>query len=210
MVEIHRMSRAVPIALVCFLHATLAASVAIAELTSGDFAFDHPVASGHLRIMTWNLEVFNQRNANPQHAGNPNGPRTDDQLDELAARIVGFDASIIALQEMNQASALFDLRDRMNRDASGPWKVVAQFVTSEQQNAFLYNDDHVDLLSSDFYGETQSQFRATYSDHYPVFVDYRFVNVPEPNTVAVILMSNLLLFRRRRYATPGVDPSTSP
>lgn len=289
--------------------------------------------------MTWNIEVFNERNENEFHQGNPNGPRTDAQLDQLASRILGFDASVIALQEMNQVTALYDLRDRMNGGANGSWSVVAN---TGQQNALLYNDDKVDLVSSafvlfktgngpelypnefgfrapvtgvftpegqpdnpfrligihgsfqteeiraaqgiwlaeyvdefltapnetdqilligdmngqavagdaphdgivsmgqltnvsksddqgttfggqdidsvyvtdaaaarlpdptsyviraDYYGETTTEFRATYSDHYPVFIDYVVSAIPEPGSSGCLLVSCLLLKRRRR------------
>lgn len=109
----------------------------------------HPIPSGHLRIATFNLEVFNFRNTHPQHTGTPYGPRTSAQLDVLAARIIGFGAAIVSLQEMNALPALDDLRDRMNGGpgASGPWQVLTEIG---QQNAILYDDTRVDLVSSAF------------------------------------------------------------
>ena len=128
-------------------------------LAAGELADTHPVPADHLRIVTWNLEVFNQRSANPFHKANPNGPRTADQLDKLAARIIGFDAAIIALQEMNDVPALYDLRDRMNGKQAddGPWKTLAlSDSTTRQQNAMLYDSRKVDLVSGEFAFSTPS------------------------------------------------------
>ena len=119
----------------------------------------HPVPADHVRIVTWNLEVFNQRNTNPFHKANPNGPRTPAQLDKLAKRIIGFDAAIIALQEMNDVPALYDLRDRMNggKTQQGPWHVYALIdATTRQQNALLYDARKVDVTSLEFAFSTSS------------------------------------------------------
>jgi len=134
-----------------------------------DFADVHPTPDNHLRIMTWNLEVFNERNANDFHKSNPNGPRSDEELNLLARRMIGFDAAIIALQEMNQIAAIHDLRDRMNNMAGGghPWKIFPPNTEDEQQNALLYNDDLVDLISSEFVLSTPS------AGDYPVESSYR-------------------------------------
>lgn len=47
-------------------------------------------AAGHLRILSWNIELL----------GNRNPPRSDDQLLALAARLLGFNAAVIAVQEI--------------------------------------------------------------------------------------------------------------
>ena len=129
----------------------------------------YPVPENHLRIVTWNLEVFNLRNQHPVHSSNPNGPRTDAQLRALASRILGFRASIIGLQEMNDVSALHDLRRRMNGEEGedGPWKVFPASAESSQQNALLYDATKVEAVSIDFVSSTP------FGGDYPSEASYR-------------------------------------
>ena len=109
------------------------------------FAFPYPVPTNHLRIVSWNLEFFNDRSAK---TGGAEPDRTPAQLDVLAQRIRGFDAAVVVLQEMDQIAALNDLRNRMGAD----WAVFAGHVLGlfPQQNALLYDTRKVDLLSAAF------------------------------------------------------------
>jgi hypothetical protein len=107
-----------------------------------------PTADGHLRILAWNIEFFNDRELKTNGA---QANRTPEQLDLLAARIIGFDASVIALQEIDELSALYDLRDRMG----GAWRVFGGTVdlfglSLPQQNAILYDASKVDMVSAEF------------------------------------------------------------
>lgn len=97
------------------------------------YSFPFPPAADHLRVMAWNLEFFNSREP----------ARTSEQLDDLAQRIIGTGAAVIALQEMNEISALTDLRNRMG----DPWAVLIQFG---QQNALLYDTSKVDISDGAF------------------------------------------------------------
>ena len=113
----------------------LLATMSVVSMARAQTVTDaYPVAAQHLRLVTWNLEVFNLRNADPMHASNPNGPRTEAQLDTLAQRVEGFEAAVIVLQEMNEYDALIDLRDRLNEGAPGSWQEGA---TPLQQNALF-------------------------------------------------------------------------
>ena len=121
----------------CLACVSLAAISARAGVT-----FPYPTPANHLRVVTWNLEFFNDRSAKTSGA-EPN--RTSAQLDVLAQRIKGFDASVIALEEIDQISALDDLRSRMG----GSWQVYTGSVLGQpQQNAVLYDASKVDLISS--------------------------------------------------------------
>ena len=132
----------------------LLATMSVVSMARAQTVTDaYPVAAQHLRLVTWNLEVFNLRNADPMHASNPNGPRTEAQLDTLAQRVEGFEAAVIVLQEMNEYDALIDLRDRLNEGAPGSWQEVA---TPFQQNALLVDSRKVDLVDSGFTFTTPS------------------------------------------------------
>ncbi len=157
------------------------ASIGLAE---GELAEAHPVPADHLRFVTWNLEVFNQRNTNPFHKENPNGPRTPVQLDKLARRVIGFDAAVISLQEMNDVPALYDLRDRMNggKEAKGPWQVQAlSDSTTRQQNALLWDDRKVALVSAAFAFSTPSagMYPHEFAYRSPVTGLFSLKGVPE-------------------------------
>lgn len=117
-----------------------------------------------LRIMTWNLEVFNLRNTHPFHEGTPYGPRTNEELDELADRILDTGASIIALQEMNEMDAMHAFRDRLNAmpGSSGQWVVFPDTVSSSQQNALLYDETRVSATNA------QHVFTTPSGGSYPV------------------------------------------
>lgn len=114
-------------------------------VTGAAQTFPSPPPSNHLRIVTWNLEYFNDRSAKTSGA---KPDRTPAQLNALAQRIKGFDAAIVALQEIDQIAALDDLRNRMGNS----WAVFAGKVLGlfPQQNALLYEASKVDLLSAAF------------------------------------------------------------
>ena len=149
-------------------------------VSCNDSEIDSP---GSLRIMTWNLEVFNLRNTHPSHVGTPYGPRTDEELDELANRILDTNASIIALQEMNEMDALHAFRDRLNAmpRSSGQWVVFPDSLPTTQQNALLYDDAQVSATNLQYVVTTASGgfypaevfFRAPVTaifspDHFPM------------------------------------------
>ncbi len=136
----------------------LATLYACGAFADENFAAKYPVPKDHLRIVTWNLEVFNLRNKDPFHKGEPYGPRTATQLDKLAKRLLGFNAAIMALQEINDVAALYGLQDRLNggAKAGGPWKIFPPRSEKMQQNALLYDDSKVDLVSAAFVSSTPS------------------------------------------------------
>jgi endonuclease/exonuclease/phosphatase family metal-dependent hydrolase len=93
-------------------------------------AWPYPTPDGQVRLMSWNIEFFNTRTP----------PRTAEQLDLLAQRIAGFDAGVMALQEIWELSVLRDIAAKL-----GPtWKVIS---TSGQRNAILYDESKVILVS---------------------------------------------------------------
>lgn len=100
------------------------------------YSFPFPPAADHLRVMAWNLEFFNSRTP----------ARTSQQLDDLAQRIIGTGAAVIALQEMNEISALNDLRNRMGN----PWAVLTSGLGIGQQNALLYDTSKVTISDTQF------------------------------------------------------------
>ena len=121
--------------LVCVVMALLPA-----HARANTWPFSTP--ANHLRVVTWNLEFFNDRSEKTSGA---EPDRTSAQLDLLAQRIKGFDASVIALQEIDQISALNDLRNRMG----GSWQVYTGSVFGQpQQNALLYDTSKVDISSA--------------------------------------------------------------
>lgn len=126
----------------------IAALGLISSYASAQFSFPFAPAPNHLRIMTWNIEFFNTRVP----------PRTSTQLNALGQRIIESQAAVVALEEMNDTTALQDLRNRMG----SPWAV---YLTSGQQNAFLYDTSKVTISDSSFvysHGTTypESLYRA--------------------------------------------------
>jgi len=126
---------------------------------AGFLAFPHPARAqtfpyatpaSHVRVVTWNLENFNDRGTKTS-GSNFLPDRTSAQLDLLAARIKGFDAAVIALQEIDQIPALNDLRTRLNA-GGGSWQVITESYggLAPQQNALLYDSSKVNLISSSF------------------------------------------------------------
>ena len=121
------------------------------------FAFPYPVPTNHLRIVSWNLEFFNDRGAK---TGGAKPDRTPAQLDVLAQRIRGFDAAVVVLQEMDQIAALNDLRNGMGAD----WAVFAGHVLGlfPQQNALLYDTRKVDLEAANGLRSVHGRQRGIY------------------------------------------------
>ena len=112
--------------------------------------FPYATPANHVRVVAWNLEFFNDRGTKTS-GSNFLPDRTSAQLDLLAARIKGFDASVIALQEIDQISALNNLRTRLNA-GGGSWQVITESYGgfAPQQNALLYDSSKVTLVSSAF------------------------------------------------------------
>jgi endonuclease/exonuclease/phosphatase family metal-dependent hydrolase len=113
--------------------------------------FPYATPANHVRVVAWNLEFFNDRGTKTS-GSNFLPDRTSAQLDLLAARIKGFDASVIALQEIDQISALNNLRTRLNA-GGGSWQVITESFfggLAPQQNALLYDSSKVTLVSSAF------------------------------------------------------------
>jgi hypothetical protein len=121
------------------------ACVSLAALATQGVEFPYPTPAKHLRIVTWNIQDFNETTTNRT-------ARTSAQLDSLARRIVGFDAAVIALNEINhgQLGALHDLRERMNAQVgSSRWQVLSSpytlpIVGYTQTNAMLYDTSKVE------------------------------------------------------------------
>lgn len=82
-----------------------------------------------IRILSWNIEFLGARNP----------PRTQEQIDALARRILTFDAAILALQEITVVSVLEDIRSQLGSS----WKIYHSGV----ENALLYDENKVEPLS---------------------------------------------------------------
>lgn len=115
------------------LHSIIVALLFTLPAAAETFSFPFSPAADHLRVVAWNLEFFNSREP----------ARTSEQLDALAQRIIGTEAAVVALQEMNQIAALEDLRDRIG----DPWAVLTQ---AGQQNALLYDTSKVNISNGSF------------------------------------------------------------
>ena len=100
----------------------------------------YPTPDGQVRLMAWNIEFLNTRSP----------PRTAQQLDLLAQRIAGFDAWVMALQEISQHSVLQDLATNV-----GPtWRIVVG--ASGQQEVLLYDESKLTLVSGGTLGNLSS------------------------------------------------------
>ena len=93
-----------------------------------------------IRILSWNIEFLGIRNP----------PRTQEQIDAIARRILTFDASVLALQEIYDASVLEYIRSQMGAS----WKIYY----SKSENALLYDESKVEMITGE---------RLTYLDNYP-------------------------------------------
>jgi len=112
--------------------------------------FPYATPANHVRVVTWNLENFNDRGTKTS-GSNFLPDRTSAQLDLLAARIKGFDAAVIALEEIDQIPAQNDLPTRLNA-GGGSWQVITESYggLAPQQNALIYDSSKVNLISSNF------------------------------------------------------------
>ena len=88
----------------------------------------YPTPEGYTRVMAWNIEFLNTRTP----------PRTPEQLDLLTQRIAGFDASVLALQEISQQSVLQDIA----ADLGPTWRIVTGGL-----NTLLYDESKLALVS---------------------------------------------------------------
>jgi len=87
---------------------------------------------GVIRILSWNIEFLGTRS---------DPCRTLEQLDAIAQRILTFDASVLALQEIYDGSVLEYIRSRMGSS----WKIYY----AGYENALLYDQNKVELLSAE-------------------------------------------------------------
>ncbi|TDJ31631.1 MAG: hypothetical protein E2O56_06740 [Gammaproteobacteria bacterium] len=138
----------------------LCAGILLFALFSGSVsAQSFPVepAAGHLRILSWNIELL----------GNRNPPRSDAQLLALADRLLGFNAAVIAVQEITSTGnpprrpALDAVLERMGAD----WQAVITGI-----NGFIYDTTRVELLSAQALAQLQS---PPYSSFYTDFPNWQ-------------------------------------
>ena len=97
--------------------------------------FPFPAPEGHLRIVTWNIELLGVREP----------LRNDAQLQALAERINGFDAAAIALQEIFDEVTFEDLRSRLGEN----WVAMA----GVSENVLLYDTNKVEMLEGGILSE---------------------------------------------------------
>ena len=128
---------------------------ASALLAQGVFPFCP--GSGQLRIVTWNIENLGSRTPR----------RSDAQLQDLAERLLTFEAPIIALQEISSSAggnrpALQTVLDHMGPE----WMIVI----GEFGNGVVYNSLLVSFISGQELVQLQQQ---PYSTFYEDFPDWR-------------------------------------
>lgn len=80
------------------------------------------------RIVCWNIERLGTRNPR----------RTQEQISAIARRILTFNASVLALQEIDDVSVLEDVRGQLGAS----WKIYC----SGMENALVYDENKVELL----------------------------------------------------------------
>lgn len=91
--------------------------------------FPSSAPAGLIRLVWWNIEFLGSRDP----------LRTPEQLDALAARMVGFDAAVFALQEIAEPDTFEYVRSRM-----GPQWATFRLAS---QNALLYDTSKVEGFS---------------------------------------------------------------
>lgn len=130
----------------------------IVALATSTFAyaqgeFPYPHTGDEIRVVTWNIE----------NLGNRTPRRTEQQLEDLAQRLLTFEATVIAVQEIsavggNSSSALETVLGHM-----GPaWKIAG-----ETGNTILYDDSVVELVSFEELDQLRLPPFNSFYDDYP-------------------------------------------
>ena len=88
-----------------------------------------------LRIVSWNIEWLGQRN----FPSSQNPPRTQEQINAIAQRILTFDAAVLALQEIMLLSVLENICSQLGAS----WRIYRPSTL----NALLYDESKVEMLS---------------------------------------------------------------
>ena len=105
-----------------------------------------------LRIMTWNIENLGSRTPR----------RTDEDLQQLAQRLAGFDAAVIAVQEVSAAGGGFGTAISTVLGYMGP----AWAMAGSSGNIIIYNTNNVSLESSRLLNQLRiPPFNTFYEDH---------------------------------------------
>lgn len=84
---------------------------------------------GPFKVVSWNIEQLGARNP----------PRTQEQLMAIAERILTFGAGVLALQEIEDVSALEDIRAQLG--------VSWRLYHAGMENALLYDEQKVEMLT---------------------------------------------------------------
>ena len=125
----------------------------VSTLTHAQAEFPYPPAEDELRIVTWNIENLGTRTPR----------RTDQELEDLAQRLLTFDSPVIALQEVSAAagngvSAIETVLDHM-----GPgWK-----MTAESGNTIVYDETVLELVSFEVLDQLRFPPFNSFYDDYP-------------------------------------------
>ena len=129
--------------LMCFVTLVLVlglAGGAFAEDISPDRKFPYPTPSGHIRIITWNIE----------HLGYRSPIRTTAQRKLVGERMLDMDGDVFVLQEIghnrkpNGIASATEVVNRMNELSSDKWA----FYRDGMQNALVYNTNKLETVEA--------------------------------------------------------------
>jgi len=102
--------------------------------------FPYPTPSGHIRIITWNIE----------HLGYRTPIRTTAQRKLVGERMLDMDGDVFVLQEIghnrkpNGIASATEVVNRMNELSSDKWT----FYRNGMQNALVYNTDKLEIVEA--------------------------------------------------------------
>ncbi len=132
-------------------------AVVFTGLTSATFAqtqdeFPYPHADDELRIVTWNIENLGSRSPR----------RTDQELQDLARRLLSFDASVIAVQEISMSGGVTGTAiNKVIENMGSDWHLAGA-----AGNTILYNESVVELVSFEILDQLRSPpFNSFYEDY---------------------------------------------
>ena len=134
--------------------------ISLSSVVLAQGVFPYPPPEGHVRVVTWNIEFLGARDP----------LRTQEQLDDLAERMVGFDADIFALQEIISEETLAYVANQM-----GPEWTICNYG---EEHPLLYNAQKVELLDSEYWLELGLETYPTYpgpSYRAPIYGRFRQV-----------------------------------
>jgi len=107
--------------------------------------FPYPTPEGYLRILSWNIEFLGERTP----------PRTQEQHNAIASRMLTFDAAVMALQEIADQSVLEYIRGRMGAN----WRIF--FPEGGHETTLMYDTNKVELLQGEMWDDLRN---APYAD----------------------------------------------